>query len=144
MAGDVDATAREKLMRALLEGQNNSQAARTSGYSRKHVKELLHNPAFARELERRKAAQKPDPVSDADLEEAKRLEALALETLERVAKEGGQASEVAAAKELRVKAKELRAAKPAAPSQDQTEVANPARKESAAESAARYGFKLAK
>ena len=144
MAGDVDATAREKLMRALLEGQNNSQAARTSGYSRKHVKELLHNPAFARELERRKAAKKSEPVSDADLAEAQRLEDLALETLERVAKEGGQASEVAAAKELRVKAKELRGKTPQAPPiRDQTEVADPTKKESAAESAARYGFKLA-
>ena len=147
MAGDVDATAREKLMRALIEGQNNTQAARTSGYSRKHVKELLHQPAFARELERRKAAKKSEPVSDADLAEADRLEALAMETLERVAKEGGQASEVAAAKEIRAKAKELRGHKPTQVSQsthDQTEVADPAKKESAAESAARYGFKLAK
>lgn len=142
MAGDVNVTARELLMQALLEGQNNTQAAATSGYSRKHVKELLKQPAFARELARRREALEATRgpyVEDAD-------ETLALAHLRKIVADETQpgTARVQAAKELRAAARDRRAPAKVAPvKQDATEVAPVERKESAADYAARYGFKLA-
>lgn len=149
MAGDVDHTKREKLLLALLAGENNSKAAESSGYSRKHVKEMLRKADFVRELERRRAAQVPGDVPPADLIEAERLEKLATDTLEAVAKgEGGKTASamVSAAKEMRVKAKELRGPKvspaPKVEPNEPRESSGP--KKSVAEEAAAFGIRLAK
>jgi hypothetical protein len=140
MAGDVDNTARERLFQALLEGQNNTQAAASSGYSRKHVKDLLKNPAFVRELERRrealpKAEAQPDPDEE-----------LALKTAREVAGDPEQpgTARVAAAKALFERVDKRKTPKATPVNQDRTEVAEPKRaKETPAEAAARFGIKLA-
>lgn len=46
MASEIDLDAREKLIQALAAGANHSEAARISGYSRKHVKTLVKDPGF--------------------------------------------------------------------------------------------------
>lgn len=46
MASEIDLDAREKLIQALASGANHSEAARVSGYSRKHVKTLVKDPSF--------------------------------------------------------------------------------------------------
>jgi hypothetical protein len=139
MAGDVDPTKREKLFRALLEGQNHSQAAETCGYSRKHVKELVKQPAFARELERRRAAL--PPVQDDPDEE------MALEAAREIVKDDEQpgTARVQAAKLLLERVDKRRAPKAAPPTtQEPTEVTpEKKRTETPAEAAARFGIKLA-
>lgn len=138
MAGDVDPTAREKLMQALLEGQNNSEAARTSGYSRKHVKDLVKQPAFVRELERRREALPPTPATDPD-------ELTALDAARQIVKDEEQpgTARVAAAKLLLERVDKRRGPKATAPAtHDATEVAPAKSRETPAEAAARFGIKL--
>jgi hypothetical protein len=55
MGAELDAVAREALVEALAEGVGVSEAARRSGYSRKHVYTLREDERFMAEVERRKA-----------------------------------------------------------------------------------------
>jgi hypothetical protein len=57
VANERNHEARERLLAALAAGANNSEAARVSGYSRKHVKELLKDAEFCALLEERRQAQ---------------------------------------------------------------------------------------
>jgi hypothetical protein len=141
MAGDVDMNMREKLMRALLEGQNNSEAARSSGYSRKHVKELVKQPAFARELDRRRAAMPVQAPGEVDPDEEKALQACR-EIVDDAEQPG--TARVAAAKALFDRVDKRKApVKASTQTHDKTEVAAPGRKQTAAEYAAKHGIKLA-
>lgn len=63
MGAEVDLAARERVLAALAGGANNTEAARVSGYSRKHVKYLLNDPAFVAELAARRAKDDPDADS---------------------------------------------------------------------------------
>jgi hypothetical protein len=139
LAGDVDPTKREKLLRALLEDPNNTKAAKASGYSRKHVKELVKDPAFVRELERRRAALPPPGPADPDEERA-------LEAARAIVDDEEQpgTARVAAAKLLLDRVDKRRGPKTVVPTtQDPTEVAPPKSRETPAEAAKRFGIKLA-
>lgn len=149
MAGDVDLNQRELLLAALLRGENHSQAARSSGYSRKHVKELVRQPSFLLELTRRQEAQDrllPPRQADPD-------EDLALEHLRAIVVDESKpaAARVAAAKELRAAARDRRAPRvtttasrtgPKADPEGETRPAAPAR--SVADEAAAFGIRIAK
>lgn len=59
MAAEQDRDARERLLDALARGLTVSEAAAKAGYQRQSVYRLLRDPAFADELERRKAGVPP-------------------------------------------------------------------------------------
>lgn len=56
MSAETDMEARSRLIDALAAGSNNSDAARVSGYSRKHVIQLQKDAGFMAEVEERKRA----------------------------------------------------------------------------------------
>lgn len=94
MAAEQDPEARERLLEELARGSSVAAAARAAGYSRMHAHRLLKEPAFAGDLERRRAERAHEEVS-AD-------EQLALEVLRAVcvSKKAKAFDRVAAAKAL--------------------------------------------
>jgi hypothetical protein len=110
MAAELDVAARERLIEALAAGATKVQAAKVSGYSRKHIYRLLDDPAFVAAVDRRRAAT--TGASDRD-------EELALDVLRDVATNGEEEhNRVAAAKALLAHgiAKRAKAPKAVAPS----------------------------
>lgn len=98
MGAELNAIGREKSIDALAAGASVTEAARRSGYSRKHVYRLLEDPKFAAEVARRKealAVEVKAVVQTAD-------ERLALESLRSILQSGGSEDKdrVAAAKAL--------------------------------------------
>lgn len=92
MAADVDVEAREKLISALAAGSNHSEAARLSGYSRKHVKTLVKDPSFMALVQERR------DQAGVDTSEAVRV---GMATLLEIARGGeNEAARVSAAKAL--------------------------------------------
>lgn len=119
MAAETDLDARERLVNALANGANVSDAARASGYSRKHVHGLLKDAEFCALVDERKRGR-------ADKGERERLAGVGLRVLEEVAtdKEAPHAARVAAARAL--VALDASRAKPAATGQAPQETTAPA------------------
>ncbi len=114
MAAELDIEARDRLLDALADGCNKSEAARRSGYSRMHVTRKLKEKDFLVLLERRRADRATAAEAAAASIEAAD-ERLALDTLRELAEEAeAEIVRVTAAKALLAHATAKKKARPVA------------------------------